>query len=215
MPDFALERASEERGLAPVAGLDEAGRGPWAGPVTAAAVVLDRQRLPATLAEGLDDSKKLSSARRELLFDVLSTSPAVHHALGWASVAEIDRLNILAASLLAMRRALAALPIAAAYALVDGNRLPNLPCPGEAVVKGDGRSLSIAGASVIAKVSRDREMARLARAHPVYGWDSNQGYGTKVHREALARLGPCAEHRRSFRPVAEILARRTPEQDPF
>lgn len=215
MPDFALERASEERGLAPVAGLDEAGRGPWAGPVTAAAVVLDRQRLPATLAEGLDDSKKLSAARRELLFDVLNNSPAVHHALGWASVAEIDRLNILAASLLAMRRALAALPIAAAYALVDGNRLPNLPCPGEAVVKGDGRSLSIAGASVIAKVSRDREMARLARAHPVYGWDSNQGYGTKVHREALARLGPCAEHRRSFRPVAEILARRTPEQDPF
>ena len=215
MPDFALERAIEERGLAPVAGLDEAGRGPWAGPVTAAAVVLDRHRLPATLSEGLDDSKKLSAARRDQLFEVLSTSPAVHHALGWASVTEIDRLNILAASLLAMRRALAALPVAATYALVDGNRLPDLPCPGEAVVKGDGRSLSIAGASVIAKVSRDREMARLARAHPGYGWESNQGYGTKVHREALARLGPCGEHRQSFRPVAAILAQRTQTQDPF
>lgn len=215
MPDFALESAIEERGLAPVAGLDEAGRGPWAGPVTAAAVVLDRRRLPATLCESLDDSKKLSAARRDTLFEVLSTSPAVHHALGWASVAEIDRLNILAASLLAMRRALAALPVAAAYALVDGNRLPDLPCPGEAIVKGDGRSLSIAGASVIAKVSRDREMARLARAHPGYGWESNQGYGTEVHREALARLGPCGEHRRSFRPVAAVLARGTPEQNPF
>jgi ribonuclease HII len=205
MPDLTFEQAADLRGFASVAGLDEAGRGPWAGPVVAAAVVLDRQRLPATLAEGLDDSKKLKRAHREALFETIRTSAAVGYGVGWSSVDEIDALNILAASLLAMRRAFAALPVAPAYALVDGNRLPELPCPCEAIVKGDALSLSIAGASVVAKVTRDREMARLALAHPGYGWETNQGYGTKVHRAALTRLGPTVQHRRSFRPVAEAL----------
>jgi ribonuclease HII len=205
MPDLTFEQAADLRGFAPVAGLDEAGRGPWAGPVVAAAVVLDRRRLPVTLAEGLDDSKKLKRAHREALFETIRTSAAVGYGVGWSSVAEIDTLNILEASLLAMRRAFAALPVAAAYALVDGNRLPELPCPCEAIVKGDALCLSIAGASVVAKVTRDREMARLALAHPGYGWETNQGYGTKVHRAALTRLGPTVQHRRSFRPVAEAL----------
>ncbi len=193
-------------------GLDEAGRGPWAGPVVAAAAWLDPERCPAELRRGLDDSKRLSPARRAALLELLEHSAARGAAalgLGAAGVAEIDDVNILQATLRAMTRAAADLTArsgrAPEAALVDGNRLPELPCPAEAVVGGDGLSLSIAAASILAKVTRDRRMAVLAEAHPGYGWERNQGYGTAEHRAALARLGVTPEHRRSFRPVREAL----------
>ncbi len=197
-------------------GLDEAGRGPWAGPVVAAAAWLDPQRCPAGMLRGLDDSKRLSPARRAELFEMLEHSVARGAAalgLGQAGVAEIDDVNILQASLRAMARAAADLTASLAArggrapdaALVDGNRLPELPCPAEAVVGGDGLSLSIAAASILAKVTRDRHMAALALDHPGYGWERNRGYGTAEHRAALARLGVTPQHRRSFRPVREAL----------
>nr|WP_205944882.1 ribonuclease HII [Pelagibius litoralis] len=190
-----------------VIGLDEAGRGPWAGPVVAAAVWLDAKRLPAGLRDGLDDSKKLTAKARERLFAALQALPPEQAAigLGECSVEEIDAMNILQASLLAMQRAAAALSISADAALVDGRQTPVLACPARAVVKGDSRSLSIAAASVIAKVSRDRGMAALALRHPGYGWERNQGYGTAEHRAGIARLGITAAHRRSFRPVRDAL----------
>lgn len=219
MPDFALEielRARHGGDEVRVIGLDEAGRGPWAGPVVAGAAWLDPERCPAELLRGLDDSKRLSPARRAALFEMLGDSAARGAAalgLGAAGVAEIDDANILQASLRAMARAAADLTagLAArggrtpAAALVDGNRLPDLPCPAQAVVGGDGLSLSIAAASILAKVTRDRTMAALARDHPGYGWERNRGYGTAEHRAALARLGVTPQHRRSFRPVREAL----------
>ena len=190
----------EQRLEAPVCGIDEVGRGPWAGPVVAAAVILDPARVPP----GLDDSKKLSAARRRELDAALRSCAEI--GIGMASVEEIDRLNVLAASMLAMQRALEALPRAPAHALVDGNRLPDLPCPGTAVVGGDGRCASIAAASIVAKVARDALMAELAAAHPGYGWERNAGYGTAEHQAGLARLGVSPHHRRSFRPIAALLA---------
>ncbi len=207
MPDFSLEtRLGADRGRV-VVGVDEAGRGPWAGPVVAGAAWFDPAALEPALLGQLDDSKRLSPALRETLYSrILAAGPSAFRAgLGAASVAEIDRLNILEASLLAMARAVADLGIAPDAALVDGNRAPRLSCPVEAVVKGDSRSYSIAAASIVAKVARDRRMAELARAHPGYGWERNRGYGTAEHRAALARLGVTAEHRRSFRPVREAL----------
>ena len=183
-----------------VCGIDEAGRGPWAGPVVAAAVVLDRDRVPP----GLDDSKKLTARRREALFDAIRAAASV--GVGSASVAEIDALNILRANDLAMRRALLALDPAPDAALIDGNRVPpDLPCQARALVGGDGLSLSVAAASIIAKVTRDRIMAELALAHPGYGWGSNQGYGTAAHRAGLQRLGVTPHHRRSFAPIHKML----------
>jgi ribonuclease HII len=216
MPDFTLEQALGQGEGRVVIGLDEAGRGPWAGPVVAAAVWLDPGSAEPALLARLDDSKKLTARRREDLFEVL-TAPDGGFAvsgLGQASVEEIDRLNILAASLLAMRRAAAALAAAleaarpelsVTAALIDGNRLPGLDCRQETVVKGDSRSLSIAAASILAKVTRDRAMAALARDFPGYGWERNQGYGTAEHRAGIARLGITPLHRRSFRPVREAL----------
>ena len=205
-PGFNFERRALSAGHRVVAGLDEAGRGPWAGPVVAAAAHLDPAAKESFITENLNDSKKLSKQKRETVFHAMCEDPSVQFAIAFASVEEIDRLNILAATLLAMERALLSLPIAVDYALVDGNHLPKLTCRGEALIKGDNRSLSIAAASIAAKVSRDREMARLAEAFPGYGWESNQGYGTKAHLEALTRLGPTPHHRRSFRPIAELLA---------
>ncbi len=196
MNDLALEGARE----GPVAGVDEAGRGPWAGPVVAAAVVLDAGSVPA----GVTDSKRLSRARREALFAALRAGARI--GVGAASVAEIDRLNILAATLVAMRRAVDDLGVAPAHVLIDGNRMPELACPATAVVGGDARSLSIAAASIVAKVTRDRIMARLARRYPGFGWERNAGYGTAEHRSALDRLGVTPHHRRSFAPVARRLA---------
>jgi ribonuclease HII len=207
MPDFALETGLGAGRGRVVVGVDEAGRGPWAGPVMAAAAWLDPAALDPALLAKLDDSKRLSPALRETLYSrILTAGPgAVRAGLGAASVAEIDRLNILEASLLAMARAVADLGLAPDAALVDGNRTPRLSCPVETVVKGDSRSYSIAAASIVAKVARDRRMAELARAHPGYGWERNRGYGTAEHRAALARLGVTPEHRRSFRPVREAL----------
>ena len=214
MPDFTLERELQAQYGSDVLiiGLDEAGRGPWAGPVVAGAAWLDPERCPAALHRGLDDSKRLRPARRAELLDMLEACTAQGTAalgLGEAGVAEIDEANILQASLHAMARAAADLESRSgrvpAAALVDGNRLPDLPCPAQAVVGGDGLSLSIAAASILAKVTRDRRMAALAQDHPGYGWERNQGYGTAEHREALARLGVTPHHRRSFRPIRDAL----------
>ncbi|HKJ72827.1 MAG TPA: ribonuclease HII [Alphaproteobacteria bacterium] len=201
MPDFEIEDIAR-RDLAPdalVAGVDEVGRGPWAGPVVAAAVILARGAVP----DGLDDSKALSKARREALFDEITGAATI--GCGMASVAEIDTLNILQASLLAMTRAVEALGSAPHMALVDGNRAPRLACPVKTVVKGDAKSLSIAAASIIAKVTRDRLMAELAIEHPAYGWERNAGYGTAEHREGLQLVGICRHHRKSFAPIRQLM----------
>jgi len=203
MPDFRLEAAAREDGAEVIAGVDEAGRGPWAGPVVAAAVVLDLKRLRPELTYGLDDSKKLARRRRVELFAALRDCADI--ALGIADVAEIDARNILVATMAAMRRAVAGLAPPPHIALVDGNTAPPLSCEVRCVVKGDGLSLSIAAASVVAKVTRDGIMAGLASAYPGYGWERNAGYGTAEHREALGRLGPTPHHRRTFAPIARLL----------
>ena len=199
MPDFILEQAAGGR----VAGVDEAGRGPLAGPVMAAAVVFPHG-VPPNLAALLTDSKKLSAAQRQIAFDAIRRSGAAEFAIAAASVAEILAFNILGASLLAMRRAVARLPAAPDWALIDGNRDPGLPCPTRMVVGGDAKSLSIAAASILAKVVRDRAMACLARRYPGYGWDRNAGYPTAAHRAALATLGITPHHRAGFGPVARL-----------
>lgn len=185
------------------AGIDEAGRGPWAGPVIAAAVILDAARLPAEVARRIDDSKRLAPAMRERLFAAIVEFASV--GVGRAEVEEIDRLNILAATHLAMRRAIQALPRAPSLALVDGNSAPALPCAAETVIGGDGRVLEIAAASIIAKVTRDRLMEGLAEVHPGYGWARNKGYGTAEHSAAIGRLGVTPHHRRSFAPIRMFL----------
>jgi ribonuclease HII len=204
MPDLRLEQEAWAGGARVVAGIDEAGRGPWAGPVVAAAVVLDLATLPGDLLTGLDDSKKLTALKRAALFARLAGCARI--GVGRAEVAEIDRLNILAATLLAMQRAVAALPLTPCLALVDGNRAPELPCPVTCVIGGDGRSLSIAAASIVAKVTRDRLMGELAALYPGYGWETNVGYGTPDHRRALLRLGVTPHHRRSFAPINKMLS---------
>lgn len=207
MPDFSFEQAVLKNAPgAVIAGVDEAGRGPWAGPVVAGAVILDPTRLPDALRQGLDDSKKLSHARREELYELLRGCDAAVIGVGQADVGEIDSLNILNATFRAMERAVADLGRTVTVALVDGNRAPKLMCDVQTIVKGDGRSLSIAAASVIAKVTRDRLMTELAAAYPGYGWDSNMGYGTAAHQEGLARLGVTQHHRRSFAPIRARLA---------
>lgn len=198
MPDLSLEIALG--GV--VAGIDEVGRGPLAGPVIAAAVIIDPATLPARLVQELDDSKKLSAKKRDALAALVLASCTF--GFGEASVEEIDRINILKATFLAMSRAVAALNISLDHALVDGNQVPPLPCPVRCVIGGDGLSLSIAAASVIAKVRRDRLMAELAMQHPGYGWERNAGYGTAQHMEALRRLGPTPHHRTSFAPIAQL-----------
>ncbi|MEL6642581.1 MAG: ribonuclease HII [Pseudomonadota bacterium] len=199
-PDDSFEVALHAQGHARVAGVDEAGRGPLAGPVVAGAVVLE----PGVQIPGLNDSKKLTAKAREALFPVIEETCDV--GVGIATVAEIDEINILRASHLAMLRALDALPLAADYALIDGNLIPrDAPLPCEPVVKGDARSLSIAAASIIAKCTRDKIMVDLAQQYPGYGWEKNAGYPTKAHIEALERLGVTPHHRRSFAPVHKIL----------
>jgi len=199
MPNFALEKAAGGR----VAGVDEVGRGPLAGPVVAAAVVFPTG-VPRRLASLLDDSKKLTAEQRRIAFDALYASGKAEIAVAAASVAEIHRLNILHAALLAMCRAVARLPAPPQLALVDGNVAPALPCPVRCVVGGDGRCLSIAAASIVAKVVRDRAMARLALRWPGYGWETNVGYATEFHREALLRLGVTRHHRPTFASVAQL-----------
>lgn len=204
MPTFVHELRLGGR----VAGIDEAGRGPLAGPVVAAAVWLDPRQTPRRLRDRLDDSKKLEREAREAAFTRLLALRADGRAtigVGAASVAEIDRVNILQATFLAMRRALARLPLCPDHVLIDGDRLPpGLPCAATPLIGGDGLSLSIAAASIVAKVIRDRAMTRLAARYPAFGWATNVGYGTEVHTQALAERGPCKHHRLSFAPCAQI-----------
>lgn len=190
-PDFSFERQC----CGPVCGVDEAGRGPLAGPVVAAAVILTPARIP----EGLNDSKALSSKQRELLLNAIEKNAQI--GIGIAEPEEIDRINILGATLAAMRRAVLALPLSPNTALIDGNKLPNLPCEAQAIVKGDSRSLSIAAASIVAKVTRDKLMVEADARYPGYGLAGHKGYPTKAHMEAVRDLGPSPIHRFSFKPV--------------
>jgi ribonuclease HII len=209
MPDFAIERGCA--GI--VCGIDEAGRGPLAGPVVAAAVILDQKHFPRSLRQRLDDSKLLTIEERQACWRALGRCVergAAQIGIGAASVREIDSINILRAALLAMARAVAALKVSPAIALVDGNIPPPLPCPVRTVVGGDGMSFSIAAASVVAKVTRDRSMRALAKHYPGYGWETNVGYATREHGAAIARLGPTPHHRRSFAPVRLALAYELP-----
>lgn len=196
-PHFRLERSLLRNNVWPVAGVDEVGRGPLAGPVCAAAVVLDPTRIP----KGLNDSKALTAAARETLHsDILAKALGV--GIAFASAVEIDTLNIRQATFLAMRRALAALAIVPAYVLIDGNDLPPcLLCEGETLIKGDATSASIAAASIVAKVTRDRLMRRACDLYPGYGFAQHVGYATKLHLAALAERGPCVMHRMSFSPM--------------
>jgi len=206
MPSFRFELRCQERGEGRVAGIDEAGRGPLAGPVFAAAAVIDRARVARKLLRLIDDSKKLSHERREEAYEAMIASGVVQFAVAEASVEEIDRLNILQATFLAMRRALAALAVQPAVALVDGNRAPpGLGCRAETIVGGDTHSYSIAAASIFAKVARDRHMDTLAAAFPGYGWERNRGYGSAQHLAALKTLGPTPHHRMSFAPLSRLL----------
>ncbi len=202
MPSFRFELRCEGR----VAGVDEAGRGPLAGPVYAAAAVIDRARAARRLLRMIDDSKKLSHAQREEAYEAMIASGVVQFAIAEASVQEIDRINILQATFLAMRRALQALGEQPEVVLVDGNRAPpQLSCRAETIVGGDAHSYSIAAASIFAKVARDRYMARLAETFPGYGWESNRGYGSAQHLDALTLLGPTPHHRMSFAPLNRLL----------
>lgn len=199
-PDFEFERDAYARGFARVAGVDEVGRGPLAGPVTAAAVVLDPERIP----EGLNDSKKLTKRARERLYEEILAVADV--SIAHASVEEIEELNILRASHLAMVRALAGLRTPADFALIDGNMVPrDLVIKSQTVIKGDARSQSISAASIMAKICRDCVMLSLAQQHPGYGWETNMGYGSKSHIEALQNLGVTPHHRRLFKPVHNML----------
>ena len=196
-PCFKIERLHPE----PLAGVDEAGCGPLAGPVVAAAVILDRTKFP----RGIDDSKALDAERREAIYARLRKVAAI--GVGMASVEEIDRLNIYWARMLAMARAVDALGMDPAFVLVDGNACPRWERTSKAIIGGDAKCRSIAAASIVAKVTRDRIMVDLDAVHPGYGWARNKGYGTLDHRRALAELGPCDAHRRSFAPVRIHLGR--------
>ncbi|MGR3321847.1 MAG: ribonuclease HII [Pseudooceanicola sp.] len=201
-PDLSFETAARTRGMIRIAGVDEVGRGPLAGPVTAAAVVLDPLRIP----DGLNDSKKLTEARRNALAEEILAVAEV--SVAHASVEEIDSHNILRASHIAMCRAVAGLSSAPCHVLIDGNMIPrDLLCPAEAVIKGDARCLSIAAASIVAKVTRDAIMRDLAQHFPGYGWETNAGYPSKSHRAALLNIGVTPHHRRSFAPVHNILCK--------
>ena len=195
-PNLSYELAS---GHAIICGIDEAGRGPWAGPVCAAAVILDFANIPA----GLDDSKKLTEAKRERLYPEIIASADV--GVGLVSAAEIDEINILQATFLAMNRAVAALKSKPTLALIDGNRAPKLFCATQTIIGGDAKSLSIAAASIIAKVTRDRLMIELGAVYPAYGFAKHKGYGTAAHAAALAKHGSCTEHRKSFAPIRNLI----------
>lgn len=205
MSNFEYEKEKQKQGYTTVVGVDEVGRGPWAGPVVAAAAWLNPDDLPLLA----DDSKKLTAKKREALCPVILEKCKV--AIAEASVEEIDAMNIREATFLAMERAVTKLqeqlPSNIDYIFVDGNALPKkLPCAAEAVVKGDGLVLSISCASIVAKIHRDRYMAKLAEKFPHYGWESNAGYGTKVHQKGLADVGVTPHHRRSFKPIQELIA---------
>lgn len=199
MPDLQLEKVIWAQGIRIIAGVDEAGRGPLAGPVSAAAVILPED----FTCPGLDDSKKLTEKRREDLYELLTNDSTICWSLAYAEADEVDRLNILRATHAAMARAVEGLSQQVDHCLIDGLPVKGFPWKHDGVVKGDGKSLSIAAASIIAKVSRDRRMKEHAEEFPVYGFEKHKGYGTKAHLEALEKHGPCRIHRRSFQPVAQ------------
>lgn len=188
-----FEKEALAKGYKSVCGVDEAGRGPLAGPVCAAAVILPE----GVIIDGVNDSKKLSEKKRESLFDVIREQ-ALSYSIAYATVDEIEEINILNATMLAMRRAIDGLDIKADYAMIDGNKIPSIDIDAECIVKGDAKSMSIACASILAKVSRDRLLYKYAEEYPMYGFDKHKGYGTKVHREAILKYGPCPYHRKSF-----------------
>ncbi|WP_085934059.1 ribonuclease HII [Enhydrobacter aerosaccus] len=202
MPSFRHEMRFEGQGIARIAGIDEAGRGPLAGPVVAAIAVIERGAAKRKLLRLIDDSKKLALEDREAAYEAMVSSGIVQFSVGEASVEEIDRINILQATFLAMRRALQSLTQQPDIVLIDGNQLPpQLGCRAETIIGGDAASYSIAAASIFAKVTRDRYMAKLAESFPGYGWDTNRGYSSAEHLAALDRLGPTPHHRASFAPV--------------
>ncbi len=188
-----FENKAIANGYKAVCGVDEAGRGPLAGPVCAAAVILPE----GVVIDGVNDSKKLTEKKREALFDVIREQ-ALAYSIAYATVDEIEEINILNATMLAMRRAVDGLSVKADYAMIDGNKIPELNIDAECIVKGDARSMSIACASILAKVSRDRLLYKYAEEYPMYGFDKHKGYGTKAHREAILEYGPCPYHRKSF-----------------
>lgn len=187
------EQNAELKGYKAICGVDEAGRGPLAGPVCAAAVILP----PTTIIDGVNDSKKLTEKKRETLFEVIKET-AVSYCIAYASVEEIESINILNATMLAMKRAVEGLEVKADYAMIDGNKMPPIDIDGETIVKGDAKSMSIACASILAKVSRDRLLYEYAKEYPQYQFDKHKGYGTVAHREAILEYGPCPYHRMSF-----------------
>ncbi len=205
MPDLKIEKSLGLNGL--IAGFDEAGRGPWCGPVVAACVCWPDLQVPEELANAINDSKKITAKKREALFPKIMASNAIV-GIGQASAEEIDEMNILQASFLAMYRALEqvrAKGVHPVFGLIDGNRLPAWDMPCQAVIGGDGKSLSIGAASIVAKVVRDRLMADLAKEFPEYGWERNAGYGTAEHIQALKEHGPTVHHRKSYAPIKKIL----------
>jgi len=207
MPDFEIEKSCPGTGL--IFGFDEAGRGPWCGPVVAACVCWPKGQIDPELAGAINDSKKLSATKREFLFPKILNSNALV-GIGQASAQEIDEINILQASFLAMHRALAQVQekgITPAFALIDGNKLPRWPLPMRAVIGGDAKSLSIAAASIVAKVTRDHIMTDLAKEYPQYGWDQNAGYGTRAHQDALLKFGITPHHRRTYAPIKKLISK--------
>lgn len=192
MPDYTFEKEAAAEGYTRICGVDEAGRGPLAGNVVAAAVIMPE----GLVIEGLNDSKKLSEKKRDALFDIIKEKTV--YSIAWATPAEIDELNILNATMLAMRRAVEGLPEKADFALIDGNCSRGFSIPTKTVVGGDAKSMSIAAASILAKVTRDRQCAELDQLYPEYGFAGHKGYPTKAHREKIIEIGPCPEHRRSF-----------------
>ena len=207
MPDFSLEESLGLSTSAVIVGVDEVGRGPLAGPVTAAAVFFDRQKIKSDLLTKIDDSKKIAQKKRATISKQIESIAII--GIGWASSGEIDQLNILEATMLAMQRAIFSLQkqiiLDPDYILIDGNKVPRLDFPSKAIVRGDEKSLSIAAASIVAKNKRDAFMTSLSKLYPGYGWEKNAGYGTREHLAAIEREGITVHHRRSFKPIANYL----------
>ena len=207
MPDFSLEESLGLPSSAVIIGVDEVGRGPLAGPVTAAAVFVDRQKITLDLSTKIDDSKKIPQKKRATISKQIESMAII--GMGWASSGEIDQLNILEATMIAMQRAVLSLRkqiiFDPDYILIDGNKVPSFDFPSKAIVRGDEKSLSIAAASIVAKSKRDAFMTSLSKLYPCYGWEKNAGYGTREHLVAIERNGITAHHRRSFKPIANYL----------
>ena len=201
MPNFEIEKKLNNEGFSIIAGIDEAGRGSWAGPVVAGAVIFTDMVPPCDLLKKIDDSKKLTSTIRDSLSQTLCSDPNIFIGIGFASVREIEKLNIVGATMVAMKRAAMCLGASPDCVIVDGVNRPDASCEVRSIIKGDSKSFSIAAASIVAKVSRDKFMIKLAQKHPKYGWEKNVGYGTSMHRSALEKFGVTEHHRSTFKPI--------------